>query len=1381
MSLDKIDGNNSMESIDNSGVTRLGKKQSSASFPPMYNGNQFLFINASQDFPVDLRGFDRKGNKTPSSEKPGPFAKSKEITVSEPIILSRYQYSYLLVKERKLNPDKPDNSDENSTTEQIKKFQHTLTYTSGFKYICPIHIIVTDKKIYKPGENIRVAIFAPSLANISVYLVVSHAIPGARALHKERILIDSNGVGLCNIPGIETGMYDLELLNSNDRYYTDRHDKVTFSVAEYSLSLLEAKLLKYKIFDRKLFIDARVTRLNTPFTGKISMEICNNRTGREISAKVLPVIDGIVSSDFEIPDSLAPFHIKIITEYGGTAEIHLPEKTSGLKDEIPLGKMGNHFTGSIHPIPGSRDLGWFNATLSSRGAFPLESWEIFSDKAVLHSNSDLKKAQVVLINPVNGEFRVFNFDDITRGQALTFDIDFPYSVIHAATWGDTPMESWGIVFKKTETGLKLDVPEVIEPGQEIKVKLKSSKPVKCLLTIYDSRIKNDDPAKRIGTGIYKAISNYRNLSSKELKKIDVTIPDPLTVSEYIKSLETQEHHYEIARCIPEHLAQHYKVLPIDVFDNFLILAVKEQVDPIAIEDIALITGYNVITVNMGEDLIEKYSEKFFGSYDLAEVQETVKCISFDSPGIRLSNNIPIPGRNKFLDIIHFEMIDLDGTVERIIKAGDQPVTWQCCAYAIDGFDFFKVEREILSTKDCIVEIDTPTVTEEGDEIEVKVIYNTGSVDSKGTLELSTPDEKRTVEVAGEGSLGFILTKPGEVTAEIRSGESSDRVEKNINSLRKGITTISHVRILHEGETVSHNEVEILPSMSGFVEDCIESLLGYPYGCAEQTSAKLYALSIAYHYALKGKITRKPEDIEKFIKPGLYRLNRFFYSSGMFSLWEGGTPSVDVTTKVAENLVPYNDLPLSMAKEFLDIASNYLKKYGYTSNRLLPLGKEFLSEGELLHDLVNFCIYNRDSEKLPAFSNKIKDLMKEDKQGVYWEGKYPYYWSGNLEATCDALAALWIAGETKFCLSTVKPIIENLKEGRLYSTSDTVAFLKLLDIMEMNFAEEVEITGEIINPFENSKIDKSASIHTSSNQEPQLIKLLNKLRVSGKVKAVNGEVMVRTVEERKVDYLEGESNFPFNLKLYSKSPDPGKSMNADKTKTADNHITEKTSQPIDISDSQNQINIPVDSEVSNESHQDSKMEIDSANVILIKSKELPKMDILLKELQNFPKKSNSKEIVPSKTSGEILSPSEYGHLESPNWFIDIKNNESGLFKLPLGKKATLTIEPSGWSVCPLCRILLPGNVALLKSGGNVQQACFPIKTVSNKKQNGVWYIENISYHEPEEENHKRRGFSTPLTIEIAAIRKGRGKLFVVLTDMYDSEKKGINRGIEVVVE
>ena len=85
---------------------------------------------------------------------------------------------------------------------------------------------------------------------------------------------------------------------------------------------------------------------------------------------------------------------------------------------------------------------------------------------------------------------------------------------------------------------------------------------------------------------------------------------------------------ETVKLIPDNLAKRYNVIPIELVDNMRIrLAMADPSDILAIDDIRLVTGYDIDPVIATESSLKKVIGTQFGSTDLAEVEDVTKEIS----------------------------------------------------------------------------------------------------------------------------------------------------------------------------------------------------------------------------------------------------------------------------------------------------------------------------------------------------------------------------------------------------------------------------------------------------------------------------------------------------------------------------------------------------------------------------------------------------------------------------------------------------------------------------------------------------------------------------------------------------------------------------------
>ena len=80
---------------------------------------------------------------------------------------------------------------------------------------------------------------------------------------------------------------------------------------------------------------------------------------------------------------------------------------------------------------------------------------------------------------------------------------------------------------------------------------------------------------------------------------------------------------ELSRLIPEHLAKRYHVFPVAQHDNRLTLAMLDPLNVIAVDDIRLITGFDIEPVIATEAGIEKLLKGQFGTTGLATLEDEV--------------------------------------------------------------------------------------------------------------------------------------------------------------------------------------------------------------------------------------------------------------------------------------------------------------------------------------------------------------------------------------------------------------------------------------------------------------------------------------------------------------------------------------------------------------------------------------------------------------------------------------------------------------------------------------------------------------------------------------------------------------------------------------
>lgn len=112
-----------------------------------------------------------------------------------------------------------------------------------------------------------------------------------------------------------------------------------------------------------------------------------------------------------------------------------------------------------------------------------------------------------------------------------------------------------------------------------------------------------------GEPLPKVLLSMGHVSEKDILR---TIGKLIGV-EYV-DLDSRVLDPEMSRTIPEHLARHYKVIPVALHNHKLMLAMVDPLNVIAIDDLRLLTGRDVEPVIAGEESILKAINNQFGGH-----------------------------------------------------------------------------------------------------------------------------------------------------------------------------------------------------------------------------------------------------------------------------------------------------------------------------------------------------------------------------------------------------------------------------------------------------------------------------------------------------------------------------------------------------------------------------------------------------------------------------------------------------------------------------------------------------------------------------------------------------------------------------------------------
>ncbi len=202
-------------------------------------------------------------------------------------------------------------------------------------------------------------------------------------------------------------------------------------------------------------------------------------------------------------------------------------------------------------------------------------------------------------------------------------------------------------------------------------------------------------------------------------------------------------------------------------------------------------------------------------------------------------------------------------------------------------------------------------------------------------------EKKTLRFPVRGADNY---GTGKVFMELNSGDFQQKRDWQI-PVRPGYPgTVRRVfQILKPGEVFSldsrladdlipstvDGEIKISAQMPLDFQDAMKGLIGYPYGCLEQTSSSAWPLL----YATKDQISRyhltpiTPEERTKRLKIAMERLGTMQLDSGAFGLWNRNSPEAAwLTVYVTDFLLTARDMGVEVPAAMLDKALKRLESY-----------------------------------------------------------------------------------------------------------------------------------------------------------------------------------------------------------------------------------------------------------------------------------------------------------------------------------------------------------------------------------------------------------------------------------------------------------------------
>lgn len=512
-------------------------------------------------------------------------------------------------------------------------------------------------------------------------------------------------------------------------------------------------------------------------------------------------------------------------------------------------------------------------------------------------------------------------------------------------------------------------------------------------------------------------------------------------------------------------------------------------------------------------------------------------------------------RKDFRDMILWSptvVTDGNGSARVVVKYPDNLTTWRATARVINKeTQVGSSVSRVIARKDLIVRMETPRYFMEGDECSIATIVHNYLNTEKRTkvilsgTNVSIEEKERTITVPHNGQMRIDWTvktqKPGPTTLVVKAltNEESDAMELSVPTLARGIQ-VAEARMmdtekkndsktefitLPEGTNLETAELYLnaSPSLASAVLSAMDELIGYPYGCVEQTMSKFLPTVIISNALEKlgaPMASEKKKEIPKMVASGLKRLYNMQHSDGGWGWWTNDETNPFMTAYVAYGMVLAKEAghdvltdvvargirklnSLSETKDLDPTTKAYLLYVlALSNNSFAVLDKNILSSTiRNFHpnDPNNYALallalaHHSSGNRNEAFAyvSQLERTKKFQDKLVYWEGKsWHYDWQNdNVETTALALKAILnIRGDGSDVKGGIRWLLSQRKGFSWESTRQTaMTIFTLVDYMktsqEMNpdytlwvFVNDHQVwqkrmtRSEMFNPNQRIRVD-----------------------------------------------------------------------------------------------------------------------------------------------------------------------------------------------------------------------------------------------------------------------------------------------------------------------
>ena len=398
--------------------------------------------------------------------------------------------------------------------------------------------------------------------------------------------------------------------------------------------------------------------------------------------------------------------------------------------------------------------------------------------------------------------------------------------------------------------------------------------------------------------------------------------------------------------------------------------------------------------------------------------------------------------------------DNSGTAELKIKLPDNLTTWTIAAVgSTPDSAVGQATKEIRVTKDIIVRPILPNIMRVGDELFLSaLVQNFTDKDHTFTADLAfdAGDIPETtwvdVKIPANSSeqlywrlLPTIAKESAKLKFETQAQDAinlEDAIEVEIpvrpvgfleKTATTGLNSTTHKIALSPDIDKDNSSLtlSLSPTLIGSLSSAMKYLVGYPYGCVEQTTSRFVPAVIASANKELFSSVFDSESLDKVIKSGVIRLNELQSDDGGWSWWYSGQSDPFLTSYVVEYLVKAKSAGHQINEDSLNHSISYLKNL--QANKADSPAKQYglviSGNGESASRISSFADLGVDMLSLAVMSNYLlgdkdpatnglaflQSLAQTQGDAAFWASGSKAHFGSTSASTSLAVQAITLAG------------------------------------------------------------------------------------------------------------------------------------------------------------------------------------------------------------------------------------------------------------------------------------------------------------------------------------------------------------------------------------